>query len=307
MLPVTQIDTFYNGLTLRHRDTINAAAGLGLYEKAPLKIASLKLQMEEMNRNLTRVLQTNQQVNTITPSCETCGVPHSYNDYPATVGQNQNVYAVGAYNQGGNSYQPQVNDDIFDLEEDIIENLLNLDKTKNLPPYHDNQLSGNPTPISELETKSSSSSSLTLISLEESELIWEGEFNVISQFMISDSFPPEITSDYFLEEFAYEFAHITFTPGNDDLPFDAKSDLLELEYLLNHDPIKDMDSILEDSIDENSLNDTISKMFTDEHALDYSSPPLWDDYDDNLFDHETDNDNVYDDPFDFKEEKNQRV
>ncbi|GJV33806.1 hypothetical protein Tco_1394206, partial [Tanacetum coccineum] len=34
--------------------------------------------------------------------------------------------------------------------------------------------------------------------------------------------------------------------------------------------------------------DTISEMFTDEHALDYSSPPLWDDYDDNLFDVETD-------------------
>ncbi|GJU25354.1 hypothetical protein Tco_1163975 [Tanacetum coccineum] len=59
-------------------------------------------------------------------------------------------------------------------------------------------------------------------------------------------------------------------------------------------------------------------MFTDEHALDYSSPPLyddvdddldysspplWDDYDDNLFDHETVNDDTYDDPFDFKEEK----
>nr|GFC82713.1 reverse transcriptase domain-containing protein [Tanacetum cinerariifolium] len=27
MLPITQIDTFYNGLPLRHRDTINAAAG----------------------------------------------------------------------------------------------------------------------------------------------------------------------------------------------------------------------------------------------------------------------------------------
>ncbi|GJR60954.1 reverse transcriptase domain-containing protein [Tanacetum coccineum] len=229
-----------------------------------------------------------------------------------------------------NLTSPEVNDDIFDPEEDIIENLLNLDKTKDLPPYHDNQSSGNPTPISELETKSSSSSPI-LISLEESELIWE-EFKA---YLASDSFPPgncnpssllphfhnslsgsttsslpslhiSETSDYFLEEFAYEFAHITFTPGNDDLPFDAKSDLLELEYLLNHDPIKDMDSILEDSIDENSLNDTISKMFTDEHALDYSSPPLWDDYDDNLFDHETDNDNVYDDPFDFKEEKNQR-
>ncbi|GJX74479.1 reverse transcriptase domain-containing protein [Tanacetum coccineum] len=130
------------------------------------------------------------------------------------------------------------------------------------------------------------------------------------------------TSDYFLEEFADELAHITFPPGNDDLPFDAKSDLLELEYLLNHDPIKDMDSILEDSVDENSLDDdlinTILEMFTDEHALDYSSPPLyddvdddfdysspplWDDYDDNLFDHEIVNDDTYDDLFDLKEEK----
>ncbi|GJR43140.1 hypothetical protein Tco_1311243 [Tanacetum coccineum] len=226
---------------------------------------------------------------------------------------------------------PEVNDDIFDPEEDIIENLLNLDKTKDLPPYHDNQLSGNPTPISEPETKSSSSSP-TLISLEESELIWE-EFEA---YLASDSFPPgnsnpssllppfhnslsgsttssspslhiSETSDYFLEEFADELAHITFPPGNDDLPFDAESDLLELEYLLNHDPIKDMDSILEDSVDENSLDDnlddTISEMFTDEHALDYSSPPLWDDYDDDLFDHETVNDDTYDDPFDFKEEK----
>nr|GEV55720.1 reverse transcriptase domain-containing protein [Tanacetum cinerariifolium] len=32
MLPVTQIDTFYNGLTLRHRDTINAVVG-GIFMK----------------------------------------------------------------------------------------------------------------------------------------------------------------------------------------------------------------------------------------------------------------------------------
>ncbi|GJV73697.1 reverse transcriptase domain-containing protein [Tanacetum coccineum] len=31
MLLVTQIDTFYNGLTLRHRDTINAAAARGTF------------------------------------------------------------------------------------------------------------------------------------------------------------------------------------------------------------------------------------------------------------------------------------
>ncbi|GJU86629.1 reverse transcriptase domain-containing protein [Tanacetum coccineum] len=226
---------------------------------------------------------------------------------------------------------PEVNDDIFDPEEDIIENILNLDKTKDLPLYHDNPLSGNPTPISEPETKSSSSSP-TLTSIEESELIWE-EFEA---YLASDSFPPGNsnpssplplfhnslsgsttsslpsllifeTSDYFLEEFVDELAHITFPPGNDDLPFDAESDLREIEYLLNYDPIKEMDYILEDSVDENSLDNnlvnTISEMFTDEHALDYSSPPLWDDYDNENFDLETVNDYVYDDPFDSMEDK----
>ncbi|GJX31275.1 reverse transcriptase domain-containing protein [Tanacetum coccineum] len=62
---------------------------------------------------------------------------------------------------------------------------------------------------------------------------------------------------------AEDIALITFPSGNDDLPFDAESDLRELEYLLNHDPIKEMDSILKDSVDKNSLDDnlvdTISK------------------------------------------------
>nr|GEV83940.1 reverse transcriptase domain-containing protein [Tanacetum cinerariifolium] len=52
--------------------------------------------------------------------------------------------------------------------------------------------------------------------------------------------------DHSLEEFADELALITFPPGNDDLLFDIKSDLREIEYLLNHDPTKEMDSILED-------------------------------------------------------------
>nr|GFB18507.1 reverse transcriptase domain-containing protein [Tanacetum cinerariifolium] len=101
MLPVTQIDTFYNGLTLKHRDTINAAA-CGTFMKRPLKA-----KMEEINKNLMKVLQINQQVKAVTHNCETCGGRYSYNDCPATVGQTQNVYAPEAYNQGGNSYQPQ--------------------------------------------------------------------------------------------------------------------------------------------------------------------------------------------------------
>ncbi|GKB63689.1 reverse transcriptase domain-containing protein [Tanacetum coccineum] len=35
MLPVTQIDIFYNGLTLRHHDTINAAAGGTFMKRRP--------------------------------------------------------------------------------------------------------------------------------------------------------------------------------------------------------------------------------------------------------------------------------
>ncbi|GJV25072.1 reverse transcriptase domain-containing protein [Tanacetum coccineum] len=175
---------------------------------------------------------------------------------------------------------PEVNDDIFDPEGDIIENLLNLDKIKDLPPYHENPLSGNPTPISEPVTNNPSSP------LPPFHNSLSGSTN-----SSSPSLPIFETSDYFLEEFADELALITFPPGNDDRPFDAKFDLRELEYFLNHDPIKEMDSILKDSIDENSLDenldDTISEMFTDEHALDYSSPPLWDDYDDELFDFKT--------------------
>nr|GEU82708.1 reverse transcriptase domain-containing protein [Tanacetum cinerariifolium] len=100
MLPVTQIYTFYNGLTLRHHDTINAAAG-GTFMKRPLKV-----EMAEINKNLMRVLQVNQQLKAVTPSCEICGGPHSFSDCLATVGTTQNVYATGSY-QGNTITNPK--------------------------------------------------------------------------------------------------------------------------------------------------------------------------------------------------------
>nr|GEY41040.1 reverse transcriptase domain-containing protein [Tanacetum cinerariifolium] len=140
MLPVTQIDTFYNGLTLRHRDTINAAGGTFMKRRAEecydlienmtahhndwdtlaqqsessssitsssdQEIVALKAKIVKVNKNLMKVLQINQQVKAVTLNCETCGGTHSYNDCPATVGQTQNVYFARAY-QDGNSYQSQ--------------------------------------------------------------------------------------------------------------------------------------------------------------------------------------------------------
>nr|GEZ85649.1 reverse transcriptase domain-containing protein [Tanacetum cinerariifolium] len=103
MLSVTQIDTFYNGLTLRHRDTINADAAQqsesssSITSSSNTKIAALKAEMVEINKNLMRVLQVNQQVKAVTSNCETCGGPHSFNDCPSTISQTQNVYTTGAY------------------------------------------------------------------------------------------------------------------------------------------------------------------------------------------------------------------
>nr|GEU94875.1 reverse transcriptase domain-containing protein [Tanacetum cinerariifolium] len=99
MLPITQIDTFYNGLTLRHRDTINAAVGGTFMKRRPEEcydliknmtahhndwdtsveriessssitssfdpeIVALKFKMAKINKNLMKVLQINQQINT---------------------------------------------------------------------------------------------------------------------------------------------------------------------------------------------------------------------------------------------------
>nr|GEW41973.1 hypothetical protein [Tanacetum cinerariifolium] len=111
VLLVTQIDTFYSGLTLRHRDTINAAAG-GTFMKSSFtsfsdtEIAALKAEMTEINKNLMRVLQVNQQVKEVASNYETCGGPHSFNDCPATVGNTQNVYAAGPY-QGNTITNPK--------------------------------------------------------------------------------------------------------------------------------------------------------------------------------------------------------
>nr|GEY06496.1 hypothetical protein [Tanacetum cinerariifolium] len=69
--------------------------------------------------------------------------------------------------------------------------------------------------------------------------------------------------------------------------------------------LEEFDSIVERNLADPNVNlfDAIPEMFTDEHALDYSSPSLYDDYDDNLDEFEFDNEYVYDNPFDSKGEK----
>nr|GEZ20568.1 hypothetical protein [Tanacetum cinerariifolium] len=102
--------------------------------------------------------------------------------------------------------------------------------------------------------------------------------SLIQREAITTSFSP----NQLLEEFADELALITFlVKYDDDLTFDIEFDLKEIDYLIYHDPIKDMDSNIKDPIDENNLVklndnlvDTMPEMFINEHVLDYSSPPL---------------------------------
>nr|GEV30410.1 hypothetical protein [Tanacetum cinerariifolium] len=119
------------------------------------------------------------------------------------------------------------------------------------------------------------------------------------------------SSSPLLEELANEVPLITFPlKYDDDLQFNVEFDLKEIEFLLH----QDTDSSLKDSIDQNNLAnpadnfiDSVPEMFTDEHALDFSSPLIFDEYDDDFLEVESDTEKFYDDPFDSKGEKIKKV
>nr|GEY13208.1 reverse transcriptase domain-containing protein [Tanacetum cinerariifolium] len=119
--------------------------------------------------------------------------------------------------------------------------------------------------------------------------------------------PTGIARDVFVPVGKFTFpADFVIIDYESDPRFDIESNLKEIEILL----YQGKDFSLNDSIDQKDLAnladicvDLIPEMFTDEHALDYSSPLIFDVYDDDYLEVESDAGNVYDDPFDSKEEK----
>nr|GEZ48879.1 reverse transcriptase domain-containing protein [Tanacetum cinerariifolium] len=71
MLPVTQIDTFYNGLTLRHRDTINAAAGGTFMKRRPKECYDLIENMTAHHNDWDTSAQRSESSSSITSSSDT--------------------------------------------------------------------------------------------------------------------------------------------------------------------------------------------------------------------------------------------
>nr|GEX13397.1 hypothetical protein [Tanacetum cinerariifolium] len=157
-------------------------------------------------------------------------------------------------------------------------NVFNNSSEDFLEDLFSNQLSGNPTFSSHPELTSS-------------------KLNNDNPLSGSTTF----SSNPLLEEFADELA--ISLKYDDDLQFDIESDLKEIEFLL----YQDIDSSLKDSIDlanpTDNVVDSVPEMFTDEHALDYSSLLIFDEYDDDFLEIESNAKNVYDDPFDSMIEK----
>ncbi|GJS03400.1 reverse transcriptase domain-containing protein [Tanacetum coccineum] len=78
--------------------------GASHLDRSHSDISDLTQQIAEMNKIFLRISQSNQQVNVVNPSCETCGGPHHYYECQATSGFTQgDVYAAtGNYNMGAN-------------------------------------------------------------------------------------------------------------------------------------------------------------------------------------------------------------
>nr|GEY89467.1 reverse transcriptase domain-containing protein [Tanacetum cinerariifolium]GEZ11119.1 reverse transcriptase domain-containing protein [Tanacetum cinerariifolium] len=134
-------------------------------------------------------------------------------------------------------------------------------------------------------------------------------FNDIHPYFDDD--PLSVSTTYsansLLEEFTDELALITHPHDYDDnLQFDIKFDLKEIEFLL----YQGKDSSLKDSSSQTDLANLDDyfvnpkpKMFTEEHAPNYSSPLKFDVYLDDFLENESYAANFYDDPFDSEREK----
>ncbi|GKB57864.1 reverse transcriptase domain-containing protein [Tanacetum coccineum] len=146
MLLATQIDTFYNGLTLSHQDTINVAAGGTFMQKTPEKCYELienmtahhnhwdtsatrdetsrnissttstespkvVRQLELMNKFFLKMMRQIQKIKSIDTKCETCGGPHSFTECLAVDGYTQE--AAYATTESTAHVQPPVVQDLI--------------------------------------------------------------------------------------------------------------------------------------------------------------------------------------------------
>nr|GFA01303.1 hypothetical protein [Tanacetum cinerariifolium] len=117
-----------------------------------------------------------------------------------------------------------------------------------------------------------------------------------SDFM-TNSGSTTYSANSLLEEFTDELALITYPPDYDDnLQFDIESGLKEIEFLLyqgKHYSLKDSIDLTDLANLDDNFVDPIPEMFTDEHTLHYSSSLIFDVYDDDFLEVESNAENDF--------------
>ncbi|GJZ17015.1 reverse transcriptase domain-containing protein [Tanacetum coccineum] len=217
MLPVTQIDTFYNGLTLRHRDTINGAARGTFMKRQPEECYDL---IENMTAH--------------------------HNDWDTSSQRNQgNNQGRNQFFQGASQVQtPNPNYQALAYQALAYQALIHQPQVMTTSNFS-NYMKANDASIHENEYRLLSSNTVANP---------RGDLKAITTRSgisydgppippPSSSLPkvverePEVTKDTVLpKEIEACLTNDSIPPGIDDDDFDPEGDLLLLEKLLNDDP-----------------------------------------------------------------------
>nr|GEY10008.1 reverse transcriptase domain-containing protein [Tanacetum cinerariifolium] len=271
MILVTQIDTFYNGLTLSHRDSINAAAGGTFMQKTPeecyelfenmtahhnhwdtsaiqdetsrnisststTKSLEVVRQLEMMNKNFSEMMRQFQTIKDVDTKCETCGGPHSFTECPAVGGYTQETaYATtGNYNSGGTGSLPSntVPNPRGDLKVITTQSGVTLaGPSVSLPPLS-KEVDREPETIT-YQAHTGSTNNVPPLVIQPSPAS-------TSFSTISSSKMPEVTKDtggdFILEEIEACLISESIPLEINDTNLDLEGDIHLLEELLNNDP-----------------------------------------------------------------------
>nr|GEW43368.1 hypothetical protein [Tanacetum cinerariifolium] len=286
-----QLDTFYNALNPTDQDSLNSAAGGNLLERRThdvltiienkskvrnsqnKKIVSQVKSSDDNSSSSSEIAKLTHAVNQQTSDVTTC-LAADGNTFPEFRDNIQGYVSTAAvnYNHGNSGYRPP-------MEKIKKMNGINIKAMQNQINNVKNELRN------EMKTLIQSS-----ISNQTNELK-----NMMASFFrmnnVSTSSSGPLPSNTIANPKAVILKKLPEKLGDPE-KFLIQCGLSELKCKA----VSDLDP-------NDNLFDTIPEMFIDEHTLDYSSPPLYDEYNDDLVELEFDNDDVYDDPFDSKEDK----
>nr|GFB64620.1 hypothetical protein [Tanacetum cinerariifolium] len=102
---LTQIDTFYNGLTEQDHDSLNVASGGNILNKTTREALKTNQRINKLADQISNLVEiVNKQViahaKAVEKTCVTCGGDHAYYDCISTDSNQPSVcVATGSYNQ----------------------------------------------------------------------------------------------------------------------------------------------------------------------------------------------------------------